>query len=425
MITFILILIIPLLLLGYITYQQSANSLNELGEQNLRNSVIYTNEMINMLNEEVEEGNISLEEAQEKIKVMLLGGERSEDGKRPIDTNIDLGENGYIYITDEKGILLAHPNLEGESLWESKDSSGDLFMQDITDKALNNGGGFVYYDWPLPKNENAIEEKVVYTQYNENWGGWIINASTYIMDFNAPADTILYQILIVTIIFVIIGVIIGWLFSGNITKPLQLVTNRMKQLANGNLSLDPVEVKTKDELSILALEMNNMQTELNKMILNITEASNTLNQQSDGLNKSSNEVKLGSEQVTTTMEELASGAEVQADHVSRLAQMMENFKEIVSETNQQGTTVGNVSMEVLNKAESGSNLMQSSANQMTKIDQIVKEAVEKVRSLDSQSQEIGRLVSVIRDIAEQTNLLALNAAIELQELVSMGKDLLW
>src|SRR5690606_7168409 len=43
---------------------------------------------------------------------------------------------------------------------------------------------------------------------------------------------------------------------------------------------------------------------------------------------------------------------------------------------------------------------------------IVQESVEKVKGLDSQSQDISKLVSVINDIADQTNLLALNAAIE-------------
>ncbi|SHN36078.1 methyl-accepting chemotaxis protein [Gracilibacillus kekensis] len=419
MVTSLLLLIVPLVLLGYSTYQQSESSLNELGETNLRNSVVFTNEMINSLNKEVEKGNISLDEAQEKVKTVILG-EKNTDGTRPINDRINLGENGYAYITDEEGMLLAHPNLEGQSLWESTDSSGNLFMQEITDKAINNGGGYVYYDWPLPHDENVIAEKVVYTSYNENWG-WVISASTYLMDFNSSADTILYQIAFITIFFIILGIIIVWIFSRSITKPLGIVTGRMKELAAGNLSLAPIEVKTKDELASLAKEMNNMQHSLNNMITNISKASVSLNQQSDGLNKSSNEVKIGSEQVTTTMEELASGAEVQANHVSTLSQMMENFKEIVSDTNKEGTNVGNVSMEVLEKSESGSNLMQLSANQMTKIDQIVKEAVEKVRSLDAQSQEIGRLVSVIHDIAEQTNLLALNAAIEAARAGEHGK----
>ena len=52
--------------------------------------------------------------------------------------------------------------------------------------------------------------------------------------------------------------------------------------------------------------------------------------------------------------------------------------------------------------------MTSSNSQMEKIDSIVQNAVEKVKKLDAQAQEISKLVVVIKDIADQTNLLALN-----------------
>ena len=43
---------------------------------------------------------------------------------------------------------------------------------------------------------------------------------------------------------------------------------------------------------------------------------------------------------------------------------------------------------------------------------MVGQAARQIASLESQSEQISRIVAVIRDIAEQTNLLALNAAIE-------------
>src|SRR5699024_9227465 len=49
---------------------------------------------------------------------------------------------------------------------------------------------------------------------------------------------------------------------------------------------------------------------------------------------------------------------------------------------------------------------------MSRIDEIVSEAVQKVQGLDAQTTEISTLVEVVKGIADQTNLLALNAAIE-------------
>ncbi|ATP39889.1 hypothetical protein CSE16_07370 [Solibacillus sp. R5-41] len=79
------------------------------------------------------------------------------------------------------------------------------------------------------------------------------------------------------------------------------------------------------------------------------------------------------------------------------------------------------SLEVLQLTDIGQGLMNSSTQQMYTIDRIVQEAVSKVERLNSQSQEISKLVVVIDGIANQTNLLALNAAIEAARAGQQGK----
>ena len=61
--------------------------------------------MIEQFNQEVEAGNLSLEEAQEKVKIAILG-EKDSEGKRPINKDIKLGDNGYIFVVDQKGCPL-------------------------------------------------------------------------------------------------------------------------------------------------------------------------------------------------------------------------------------------------------------------------------------------------------------------------------
>ncbi|WP_249663457.1 cache domain-containing protein, partial [Lysinibacillus fusiformis] len=56
-------------------------------------------------------------------------------------------------------------------------------------------------------NTDQLEEKGVYTETDPYWG-WVIGASTYLMDFNKPADSILKLTIIVIAIAVIVGIFV-------------------------------------------------------------------------------------------------------------------------------------------------------------------------------------------------------------------------
>lgn len=414
----ILLLTIPLITLGFFSYQKSAMNLDELGKQNLKNSVKMTIEMIDQLNKQVESGKISLDDAQEQVKNAILG-ERKQDGTRPVNKEIDLGKYGFIFILDEQGNQLAHPFMEGKNVWESEDPNGVKSTQELIKKA-NAGGGFTYFEWPLPDNQNKIEPKVTYSEKDPNWG-WVINAGAYLQDFNAPANAILIMISIVTGVALMVGIIIIWLFANRISRPIQQVTIRMEMLANGDLSAEQIQIKSRDETAKLAGAMNIMQSEIHQLIERIQNASELMASHSEELNQSADEVKLGSEQVAITMQEMAVGAEKQADGSSELSEMMASFTTRVQEANSRGEQIIKSTNQVIQLTEKGNQLMHSSTKQMEKVDSIVQDAVQKVKNLNVQSQQISKLVVVIKDIADQTNLLALNAAIEAARAGEQGK----
>ncbi len=226
---------------------------------------------------------------------------------------------------------------------------------------------------------------------------------------------------IILAIVLLAGSTLAIMIARNIANPIQLVTTRMNVMEDGDMSHEYLQINTKDEIGHLAKKMNDLQYGLRDVVEKVSSATQNVASQSTQLTQFADEVKEGSEQIASTMQELSSGAESQANSASNLAEKMDGFKQKIESADQQGDHVVKISNEVLSVSEEGSKRMQQSVRQMGSIDQIVSDAVAKVKGLDNQSKEIVKLVVVIKDIAEQTNLLALNAAIEAARAGDHGK----
>lgn len=404
-----LLFMVPLIILGVSGNMKAKTILDDSGLIRLENSVEMTLEMIQMLNDQVNTGSLSVNEAQEKVLSAILG-EQNENGIRMIKENINLGENGYIYILDQNGIVIASAeSAQGENFWDAEDSNGDLYIQEVISQA-NQGGGVTYYDWPAI-HSSQTERKINYSKTDPHWD-WVVSASTYLTDFNAPAKSLLLFIIMIMVISITIGSGVVWIVATQMTKPIAIVTKQMHSLAHGHLNIDDITVKTNDETGKLAISLNQMKQQWNKIMTRLATATSTVSSQSEELSQAADEVMAGAEQITCTMDDLATGAEVEADHISRLSFIMDRYSDKVRATNENSEQIQIISNEVQTLTNQGSEYMESSTVQMNKIDQIVQEAVMKVEGLDKYSQQISELVSVIHDIAEQTNLLSLNAQIE-------------
>lgn len=222
---------------------------------------------------------------------------------------------------------------------------------------------------------------------------------------------------VLLVIFIFLSIVVPRI----IARPINQLKERMDLIANGDLSHEPLKIRSNDEIGRLINSSNQVNESLQQMIKNINLVSESLSIQSTNLSRTSFEVKEGSNQVAITMQELASGATTQVNITNALSTSMGVFSSEVKNANRSGKEIYLSSQQVLDLTQKGSDLMDLSVNQMGQIEQIVKESVQKVKRLENQSQEVNKLVGVIKAIAEQTNLLALNAAIEAARAGEHGK----
>ncbi len=258
----------------------------------------------------------------------------------------------------------------------------------------------------VPIGEGLLDS---YQQLAEGREAMILNAADNAI---TEGEWTLVISLVISVLAIILSIGVAILFARMISSPIKIVMERMDQIAAGDLSQEPLEVKEEDETGQLTVSTNMMNKNMRDLLQRINTVSETVTSQSEELTQSSNEVTESSEQVAATMEEIAAGSESQANNASDLSNNMGIFTTKLQKTAEEGEEIQQTASEVLHLTNEGSGLMEASMEQMSEIDRVVHEAVSKVEGLDTHAQQISELVVVIHNIAEQTNLLALNAAIE-------------
>ncbi len=114
-----------------------------------------------------------------------------EEAKRILSA-LSYGEDGYFFIYDMQGHSLMHPRqpeLVGQNLWELRDASGRLTIQNLLQRAKT-GGGFERYDWIKPSSHKPAP-KLGYVILMPDWG-WMMGTGIYLDDVDdalARVDT--------------------------------------------------------------------------------------------------------------------------------------------------------------------------------------------------------------------------------------------
>jgi PAS domain S-box-containing protein len=229
-----------------------------------------------------------IQEASKALIGMLYVGIRLrsvESRVRDAILRISIGKTGYVYVLGATGrdrgryIISQYGTRDGEDIWESHDSDGNLIIQKIIAAATVLKPGEMAterYRWLNP-GETIPRWKVARVAYYAPWD-WVIGTSAYedeLETYRAVlADgrsrmiaTMCGAGVGITLLIGLAGILVAWTMA----RPVRALTRAAETIIRGSLD-QTVDIATRDEIGTLAATFNAMTVRLRETLAELRES---------------------------------------------------------------------------------------------------------------------------------------------------------
>ncbi|WP_026895115.1 methyl-accepting chemotaxis protein [Clostridiisalibacter paucivorans] len=307
-----------------------------------------------------------------------------------------VGHEGYVIISTDDGIYISHP--DGELIGKEA-MSEKMYWNDV--KSTNKG--FNSYEH---NNDNMF----IIHRTNDRVGWKLIGV---LHESELIKDTGIIKKFVISILIgtSILAFLISIMIARGISKPLNIITEGMKKVANGDFTTN-IDLNTNNEFEIAGNNFNRMVHSVSLLVNEVKNASKTVMDSSSLLADITDQTTTATNEVATTIEEIAKGSNEQAKDTEQGVIKVNELASNIDKVNKSTDEMTNMSTDTYELSHSGLDIVKvltertdKNMNSVTQINDIVFE-------MNESSQNIGKIIDAISDIAEQTNLLALNAAIE-------------
>jgi methyl-accepting chemotaxis protein len=340
---------------------------------------------------------------------------------------IKIGSTGYVYILDQGGTVISHPNRD---LILKDDLAHTAWGQHIL--AVKDQEIYEYEDHSKPMMAAVVKDQLT---------GWTFVAMAPLEDMDANLRALLVKNLTVAaattlVLLVCLALAVG----GFIIKPLRKTMTFASEVAAGHLN-QTLDCHTKDEMGTLAQALRRMLETLKAKIAEAECASSDAAQKTkeatkaremaedatrqaegaktQGMHDAADKLQGVVEIVTSASEELSAqieqstrGSEVQSERIGETATAMEEMNATVLEVAKNASQAAETADKAKTKAQDGASIVKEVLKGIGEVQKNALDLKKGMTTLGQQAQGIGQIMNVISDIADQTNLLALNAAIE-------------
>lgn len=350
--------------------------------------------------------------------------------------DITVGKTGNLFALDSEGAFIAskNPDLINERqnlIEDARTDSSKKTSAQVYSKMISGETGIANYIY-------LGKERICAFSPISSSDGWSFGVVAPQKEMISSISTTVMLMILSTVLMLFLGVAAALFLAKNIADPVSGITQRMKLLAEGDLSSEVPESKSMDEIGVLADSFAEAASMMQRYIQEITRAlteisrgnfhvsidenfkgdfeyikdavlvivdslSNTLEQ----INQAADQVAGSSGQVSAGAQGLSQGATQQAGAMQELTSTLNNISEKIREN-----------AENASYAKTRANRV---GDEVTESNSYMQEMLKAMDDISKSSGEIGKIIKTIEDIAFQTNILALNAAVEAARAGAAGK----
>ena len=358
----------------------------------------------------------------------IISTKEAQDTAKKVIKDLKYGTEGYFWIDDVHGVLIAHPILtaqEGTNRIDIKDPNGIELIKEIISAAVSNkNNGYTDFMWMKPTDADTgkLSPKRAYSQSFQQWD-WIVSTGNYtdnidqvVSQKKVDLDNNLKENIIATLLFMVAALlIIGFVsirLSKKISSPIIKLVKAFEEDENGQIHLQEIKLTSRDEIGLLASTLNKFSMQIknfvNGVIIeadNVATASKVQDTDTSSLNFEIQGISSTTEVMSASMEETASTCEEMS---ATSIEIVNSVEMIANKAEEAVISVREISIRsgILNTD------FKSSVNSGNKIIDQTKAKLEAAIEDSKSIMEINQLADAILQITQQTNLLALNASIE-------------